>query len=465
VVVNGVGFDPVAQRNQRYQEITSALMSNPLQTVDINRLYQEDPELAKMVQSFVNNDPGFRAAESRATSGGPPNVSYTPPPTFTVAPTTTPSVDTSWRHRAPTSDNWTDPGDNWTDLPSSVQTDPGALLPGGWQRDGNAPTAGGNSVRYKQVDFEGMPVVNTDTSPGAPNPNVMPGGFDPTNGTPLPGGGYALGDAPPNAVPNSVPNSVPGVQTDLPGGGGDNGDNNGDNNGGGLPDMPNIVTEVDTGGTDASGGGGPFDNSAATGEEPPDFGGDVFQWEPPENNLLPQLEGLYQNMIDTLNGTRQSPYLAPLLADFDVRNERAKDNFEQALAVRGIANSTLADNARQNYTVQEQGGKTALALDTLNKEFTPQLALLGQIFNQGQTGRQQALNEFMQFLQAQYTQDALQSTNAQNALSLMLNAMGINTAPGAQAGNFTVPTNNNPSAASSAANFGGNAFLTWLMTQ
>lgn len=458
---SGVGYNPVEQRNKRFRDITSALMANPLQTVNINALYQEDPELAKMVQTFVNTDAGFRAAESAATSSGPSTVAYAPPPTFSAPPAASPAARPAWMSAAPTSANWTDPGANWDPgIPSAVQSDPGALLPGGWQGSGNAPVGGGQPVAGKQVSGPVLPPVDTDTSPGGSN--VPPGGFDPSNGVLLANGDVALGNAPQGPQAGAAGGGQPGSSGSVPdlpvppGGAGGAGDSNGVTPpAGGTPPT----------GTPPAGGGGPFDNAAATGDEPPDFGGDVFQWEPPVNNLLPQMEGLYQNMFDTLNGTRKSPYLQPLLDDFEVRNTRAQDNFEQGLAVRGIANSTLADNARQNYNIQAEGGKTALALDTLNKEFTPQLALLGQVFNQGQAGRQQALNEFMQFLQAQYSQDALQNTNAQNALSLMLNAMGINTAPGAAPNNFTVPQNNNPSAASSAANFGGNAFLTWLMSQ
>jgi len=162
---------------------------------------------------------------------------------------------------------------------------------------------------------------------------------------------------------------------------------------------------------------------------PPDLGGDVFEWIPPENKLTPQLQDIYQNMLDVIQGNAEIPYLADLSAQQKIDQAREMDDLAQRLHMRGIGNSTIGDIEYGNMGTQQRAGQTQLALDTLQRAFQPQLQLAGQVYGQGASARQQSLDEFMQFLDAQFRSDRAISDDEYRALSMMLQAAGLNTAP------------------------------------
>jgi len=162
---------------------------------------------------------------------------------------------------------------------------------------------------------------------------------------------------------------------------------------------------------------------------PPDLGGDVFEWIPPENSLTPQLQDIYQNMLDVIQGNAEIPYLADLSAQQKIDQAREMDDLAQRLHMRGIGNSTIGDIEYGNMGTQQRAGQAQLALDTLQRAFQPQLQLAGQVYGQGASARQQSLGEFMQFLDAQFRSDRAISDDEYRALSMMLQAAGLNTAP------------------------------------
>ena len=99
-------------------------------------------------------------------------------------------------------------------------------------------------------------------------------------------------------------------------------------------------------------------------------------------------------------------------------------------------------------------------MDTMQRGFAPQLAVLGQIFQQGSQGRSQAINEFMQFYDRQFRSDTQNQADTNQAMALMLNALGITTTPISQP-NTAIP----PGAPGFAENVGSLAstYLPWMM--
>jgi len=176
---------------------------------------------------------------------------------------------------------------------------------------------------------------------------------------------------------------------------------------------------------------------------PPAGEGDVFAWEPPVNNLLPQLEGLYNDMIGMLNDPSKSKWLGPLLNSYDQSTVLSNDALNQSLAVRGITDSTLADDARTRQLVNQQGGRAALAMNTLGQEFTPRLSLLHQIWQEGAADRATSLQGFIQFLNAQNNMDATSAANATAAMTLLFKSLGLLPAnaslPGINTGGGSTP--------------------------
>lgn len=316
-----------------------------------------------------------------------------------------------------------------------VDTSPGtAPTMGG--ANGTTPLTGAGGVSLYDPTITPQPGGFTPPAPGTPDPprpaNMNPGLINvaPGTGAVTPG---SAADVPGGVVPGAQSYNVPGTEQPASG----------------------------AGGTPPPFSAGPLGNAAATGAAPPALGGDVFGFEPPVNNLLPQLEPFYQSMFDELTGKTTSPLLAPILADYDRTALLNRDNQEQALAVRGIANSTLADDARTQTGIQQAGGRANLRLDTLQKELVPKLALASQVFGEGSQARTQAVNEFMQFLNAQFAQDQALSAEDARALTLMLNALGIGTTNPSQPNTQAVPTQ--PGVGGDVGNLWGNLLNSWLL--
>ena len=174
----------------------------------------------------------------------------------------------------------------------------------------------------------------------------------------------------------------------------------------------------------------PIGNAAAGGGPPPESEGDVFDYAPPENTLMPQLQGVYQTLLDTLTGKSQIPGMEDIMGGLaESQREEAALN-EQLLALRGVSSSSgigLADDERERLGTRQRGETAQRAMDVQGQYMQNALMPLNQIFAQGSLGRQQSLNEFLSFLDRQFNRDDQQSAEEAQAIALMLNAMGMQT--------------------------------------
>ena len=174
----------------------------------------------------------------------------------------------------------------------------------------------------------------------------------------------------------------------------------------------------------------PIGNAAAGGGPPPESEGDVFDYAPPENTLMPQLQGVYQTLLDTLTGKSQIPGMEDIMGGLaESQREEAALN-EQLLALRGVSSSSgigLADDERERLGTRQRGETAQRAMDVQGQYMQNALMPLNQIFAQGSLGRQQSLNEFLSFLDRQFNRDDQQTAEEAQAIALMLNAMGLQT--------------------------------------
>ena len=173
-------------------------------------------------------------------------------------------------------------------------------------------------------------------------------------------------------------------------------------------------------------------NPAATGEAAPESEGDVFEYAPPENRLMPQLEGMYQNIIDMYQGNAEIPYLKELAAQQREDQRLERDEQLSRLYSRGIQNSTLGDRSIADLGVTQRAGAANLALDTMQRSIQPQLQTMQQIYGQGADARTRSTQEFMDFYDRQFRSDRAMSDDEYRALALMAQTAGMNTAPAYQ---------------------------------
>jgi len=173
-------------------------------------------------------------------------------------------------------------------------------------------------------------------------------------------------------------------------------------------------------------------NTAATGEAAPESEGDVFEYAPPENRLMPQLEGMYQNIIDMYQGNAEIPYLKELAAQQREDQRLERDEQLSRLYSRGIQNSTLGDRSIADLGVTQRAGAANLALDTMQRSIQPQLQTMQQIYGQGADARTRSTQEFMDFYDRQFRSDRAMSDDEYRALALMAQTAGMNTAPAYQ---------------------------------
>ena len=107
--------------------------------------------------------------------------------------------------------------------------------------------------------------------------------------------------------------------------------------------------------------------------------------------------------------------------------QRARQDQEQSLTMRGIGNSTIADESRNRQDRQQQAAQSQTAMQGLQTVLPAYQNAYGNIFNQGQQGRQQSVNEFLSFLDRQTGMDQWDKSYKNQTLSLMLNALGVGT--------------------------------------
>lgn len=173
----------------------------------------------------------------------------------------------------------------------------------------------------------------------------------------------------------------------------------------------------------------PIGNSAATGDAPPEWDGDVYDYAPPENNLLPQLEGQYQTILDMLRDPSTAPGMSPVNEALELEKRLAQDAVNQSLAVRGIGDSTIANSERDLSRIRNNASAEQRRQQYLQNEVNTRLAPLAQIYAQGSDARDQSLNEFMQFFDRQYRSDTRDDQYAADAMRMMLQALGLTSTP------------------------------------
>ena len=171
-------------------------------------------------------------------------------------------------------------------------------------------------------------------------------------------------------------------------------------------------------------------NTGAPGVAPPtpqEAGGDVFAYKPPVNNLMPQLDQQYQSILDMISGRVESPTMAPIMNDLALTQAEARNDWEERAAVRGISNSSIADDERFRIGTRQAGDSARTRLGAMQTDVQTRLAPLAQIYGQGADARNRSLDEFMQFFDRQYKADRDMTADEFNALAMMLNALGIST--------------------------------------
>ena len=173
-------------------------------------------------------------------------------------------------------------------------------------------------------------------------------------------------------------------------------------------------------------------NAAATGDEAPESEGDVFEYAPPEDRLTPQLESIYQNMIDMQQGNAEIPYLKDLAAQQQQQQAIDRDNAAMRRNMRGIGNSTIGDREMADIGVRQRAGAANLAMDTMAKAIQPQLQIAKQIYGQGADARARSLDEFMSFYDRQFRSDRAMTNDEYRALEMMRQMAMGNQAPAYQ---------------------------------
>jgi hypothetical protein len=166
-------------------------------------------------------------------------------------------------------------------------------------------------------------------------------------------------------------------------------------------------------------------NLAATGERPENA--DVYDFQMPDNPLMPQVQEGQQQILDMLMEGGQLPYVEALMAAQRDEQQRARQDQEQALVMRGIGSSTIADEARDRQMRQQQAAQAQTAMQGLQTVLPAYQQAYGNVFNQGMQGRTQSINEFLQFLDRQTAMDQWDKSYQNQTLSLMLNALGVGT--------------------------------------
>ena len=195
-----------------------------------------------------------------------------------------------------------------------------------------------------------------------------------------------------------------------------------------------------------------FGNVLATGDRPENA--TVFDFQAPDNPLLPRVREGQSQMLDMLAGEGELPYVEPLMAAQRDAQEREMQDLNQSLAMRGLGNSTVADEARARLNRQHQAGLAQTSMQGLQTVMPAYRGAYGDVFQQGLQGRQQSVNEFLNFLDRQTQMTQWDKGHKNQVLALMLNALGQGTI-NPQMPNYNVPSPA-PGPASSIGQIAGN---------
>jgi hypothetical protein len=201
---------------------------------------------------------------------------------------------------------------------------------------------------------------------------------------------------------------------------------------------------------------GTIGNQAATGERPENA--QVFDFQAPDNPLLPQVQEGQQQILNMLMEGGQLPYVESIMKAQADQQARALDERKAALAARGVLNSTPGLDELDRLRTLQQGQQAQTAMQGLNAILPAYQNAYGNIFNQGVQGRQQSINEFLQFLDRQTQMDQWDKQYQNQSLALLLNALGTG-AINPQMPAFNIP-NPPPGLTESVGTLGANALMT-----
>tara|TARA_R100000049_G_C1921698_1_gene66831 strand:+ start:85 stop:930 length:846 start_codon:yes stop_codon:yes gene_type:complete len=181
----------------------------------------------------------------------------------------------------------------------------------------------------------------------------------------------------------------------------------------------------------AAGGGNTADMDAngdgsITQEELEAYAGNVYQFDMPDAALT-GVTDLNQMAIDYLSGTGEIPAISNFLDDLSIKHDQQAADLEQSIVNRGITDSTIADRMRYDLS-RNQSNESAMMETNLMQNIVPMITQTGMGY-EGITDqdRSQSLGEFFQFLDRQTAENRWTTQQQAQALSLMLNALGMST--------------------------------------
>ncbi len=174
--------------------------------------------------------------------------------------------------------------------------------------------------------------------------------------------------------------------------------------------------------------------------QPPadDLGGDQFVYNPPTDPFAQDKANVFQALYDMWSGKRLPQGYQDIMAGIEQSQGTERDEAEQGLYTRGLANSTLGSAERNRLGISQRAETAAQATDLRSKALQEALGITGATAGDFNTERSRALNEFLSLLDRQYAGDAMAASQDEHMLSLLLNAMGIVTTP-VGTSNYQVP--------------------------
>jgi len=189
------------------------------------------------------------------------------------------------------------------------------------------------------------------------------------------------------------------------------------------------------------------------------YQGNVYQYDVPDEALT-GVDPLNQMVLDYMGGTGTLPGIANFMDDLDIRHEQQDADFQQSLVNRGITDSTIADNMWRQHE-RNQANERAMLETNLMQNLVPLYTQTGTTY-EGllDQDRAQSLGEFFQFLDRQTAENRWTDQQQSQALSLMLNALGIGTINPQMPG-FSIPAGQ-PGAGQSIATILGNLGTAYL---
>jgi hypothetical protein len=166
-------------------------------------------------------------------------------------------------------------------------------------------------------------------------------------------------------------------------------------------------------------------NVAATSPRPENA--QVFDFEMPENPLMPQVQEGQQQILDMLMTGGSLPYVSDILRALEDDQRQALDERRASLASRGVLSSTPGMEELDRMRNQYGRARAQTAMQGLQTVLPAYQNAYNQIFNQGIGARQQSISEFLSMLDRQTQMDQFDQTYKNQSLAILLNALGQTT--------------------------------------